>query len=465
MKVVGRLFFISLIISCQVLAAVNGRSLVDHTNKSLLVKDNVNPEKRNASPSNHSSLPDEKWDYVEVRPGAHMFWWFHGYTGKNKSRQQIPLVLWMNGGPGDSSVGRGSFYQIGPVQMNLQPRQDTWLKEVNLLFIDYPVGVGFSYVNYPSAYSTTDLQVTQDLYNVIADVFKKLSALQEVPFYIVGESYGGKIAAILGHQLIQNNLAGQIQCNFGGVILSSPFVSPIDTAESYGPFLYAMSLIDDAELNQLNQHVDKIKALIAAGNNKEATQQFYTMLYMMLELTANVNIYYVRMHFPFNIFARLVNTSNSTSSNNNNNSPSEMYRTMNGPIKQKLGIVPANVTFAESNSAVGSYLDPSFVTEVTEYVDHLLAANASVMVINGQFDGIVNILSYQKWMKKLKWSHLNQFSNMLKVSIHDSAGHMIGYTQNYKNFEYCTILDTGHCPTLRIPHTLMKPFKAAAEQS
>ncbi|EDV27464.1 uncharacterized protein TRIADDRAFT_21045 [Trichoplax adhaerens] len=451
-------FFISIIISCEILSTINGNPRINPKAKSWSETPNTSHDYQRRNHINSSSIPDEKWDYIEVRPGAHMFWWFHGYIGQSKSRQDIPLVLWMNGGPGDSSVGRGSFYQIGPVQMNLTPRQNTWLKQVNLLFIDYPVGVGFSYVSYPSAYSTTDVQVGQDLYHVIAEVLRKITALQNVPLYIIGESYGGKIGAILGHQLIQGNLAGQIQCNFRGTILSSPFISPMDTAASYGPFLYAMSLIDDTELNQLNQHVEKIKSLIATGNNKEASRQFYVMLYIMLEMTANVNIYYVRMHFPINIFARLVNTADENSSNNNNN-PSEMYKTMNGPIRKKLGIIPENITFADSNPAVGSYLDPSFVTEVTEYVDHLLAANVSVMIVNGQFDGIVNILSYQKWLKKLKWSHLNQFSNTQKLPVYDSNERIVGYKQSYKNLEYCTILDTGHSPTLRIPYKLMEPFQ------
>ena len=93
MKVVRHLFFILLIASCQIIAAVNGHLRFKPNINSLPIRDHVNPKQQNASPSNQSSIPDEKWDYIEVRPGAHMFWWFHGYTGKNKSRREIPLVL------------------------------------------------------------------------------------------------------------------------------------------------------------------------------------------------------------------------------------------------------------------------------------------------------------------------------------------------------------------------------------
>lgn len=40
-----------------------------------------------------SVIPDEDWNYVDVRPGAHMFWWLYGSTGT--ARETRPLVLWL----------------------------------------------------------------------------------------------------------------------------------------------------------------------------------------------------------------------------------------------------------------------------------------------------------------------------------------------------------------------------------
>ena len=40
------------------------------------------------------AIPDQDWGYVEVRPGAHMFWWLYGSTHKD-SRDQKPLVMWL----------------------------------------------------------------------------------------------------------------------------------------------------------------------------------------------------------------------------------------------------------------------------------------------------------------------------------------------------------------------------------
>ena len=40
-----------------------------------------------------STIPDEDWSYVEVRPGAHMFWWLYGCTAA--TRDTLPLVMWL----------------------------------------------------------------------------------------------------------------------------------------------------------------------------------------------------------------------------------------------------------------------------------------------------------------------------------------------------------------------------------
>ena len=82
-------------------------------------------------------IPDEKWGYVTVRENAHMFWWLYG--AQSKERNQLPLVLWLQGGPGGSGTGFGNFEEIGPLDRNLKPRNTSWTLKTNLLFIDNPV--------------------------------------------------------------------------------------------------------------------------------------------------------------------------------------------------------------------------------------------------------------------------------------------------------------------------------------
>lgn len=49
--------------------------------------------------------------YVPVNRGASLFYWLAEAVGDNKKK---PLVLWLNGEPGCSSIGYGAFKELGP---------------------------------------------------------------------------------------------------------------------------------------------------------------------------------------------------------------------------------------------------------------------------------------------------------------------------------------------------------------
>lgn len=66
---------------------------------------------------------------------------------------------------------------------------------VNVLFIDNPVGTGFSWVNSDNLYVTNNTEIANDLVTFSNEFFKKFRALRKTPLYIFSESYGGKMAA------------------------------------------------------------------------------------------------------------------------------------------------------------------------------------------------------------------------------------------------------------------------------
>ncbi|KAJ0479261.1 putative carboxypeptidase D [Helianthus annuus] len=89
--------------------------------------------------------------YVTVNEshGRALFYWFFEAT---KSPKKKPLLLWLNGGPGCSSIGFGGLEELGPFvvqkgKSKLVLNKNSWNKAANLLFLESPVGVGFSYTN------------------------------------------------------------------------------------------------------------------------------------------------------------------------------------------------------------------------------------------------------------------------------------------------------------------------------
>ncbi|GER57512.1 serine carboxypeptidase-like 51, partial [Striga asiatica] len=129
---------------------------------------------------------------------AHMFWWLYKspYRTQN-SRKPWPIIIWLQGGPGSSGVGIGNFIEIGPLDVCLKPRNSTWLKKADLLFVDNPVGTGYSYVEDAKFLVMNDDENAADLTTLLIEVFNSQKSLQNNPLYIVAESYGGKFAVTL----------------------------------------------------------------------------------------------------------------------------------------------------------------------------------------------------------------------------------------------------------------------------
>lgn len=78
--------------------------------------------------------------------------------------------------------------------MDLKKRNFTWVKNYNVLFVDNPVGTGFSYVE-NDAYATTNRQIAIDFVEFLKGFYKENPIFVDTPLYIFCESYGGKMTA------------------------------------------------------------------------------------------------------------------------------------------------------------------------------------------------------------------------------------------------------------------------------
>ncbi|KAJ6685273.1 SERINE PROTEASE FAMILY S10 SERINE CARBOXYPEPTIDASE [Salix purpurea] len=95
---------------------------------------------------------------VDVKNGRSLFYYF---VEADKDPDRKPLALWLNGGPGCSSIGGGAFTELGPFfpkgdGRGLRRNSMSWNRASNLLFVESPAGVGWSYSNTTSDYTTGD---------------------------------------------------------------------------------------------------------------------------------------------------------------------------------------------------------------------------------------------------------------------------------------------------------------------
>ena len=130
-----------------------------------------------------------------------MFYWFYRTTHPDGYLNR-PIRLWLQGGHDLSGTGLGNFLEIGPLDQNLEPRNTTWIQTANILFIDNSLCAGFSLSdNSSSCLPTITEEISTDLIDMLQTFINEHTYFQGNPFYIFGQSYGGKIAAALTYYL------------------------------------------------------------------------------------------------------------------------------------------------------------------------------------------------------------------------------------------------------------------------
>jgi len=173
-----------------------------------------------------------------------MFFWF--FPAQNGNKPDTPVMLWLQGGPGASSLF-ALFTEIGPIYIdaneNIQLRSVTWNTNYHLLFIDNPVGTGYSFTSNDQGYARTQDDVARDLYSALTQFFQIYTDYATSPFYVTGESYAGKYVPTIGYKIHVENQNPQvkIKINLAGLIMGNGWTDPY-RQYIYGPLLYQVLL-------------------------------------------------------------------------------------------------------------------------------------------------------------------------------------------------------------------------------
>ncbi|KAG2398052.1 hypothetical protein LR48_Vigan08g190200 [Vigna angularis] len=183
--------------------------------------------------------------YITVNEthGRALFYWFFEATHQPHKK---PVLLWLNGGPGCSSIGYGEAEELGPFfpQDSFQPKLKlnpySWNNAANLLFLESPVGVGFSYTN--NSFDLNELgdaMTAKDSHTFIVKWFRRFPQFRSHEFYIAGESYGGHYVPQLSELIFDHNSnrAKKDYIRFKGFMIGNAAID--DEADQKGLVEYA----------------------------------------------------------------------------------------------------------------------------------------------------------------------------------------------------------------------------------
>ncbi|KAF9036830.1 carboxypeptidase C [Panaeolus papilionaceus] len=132
--------------------------------------------------------------YLDIDADKHLFFWFFE---SRTAPANAPLVLWLNGGPGCSS-STGLLFELGPCNVanegkNTSHNPHSWNKNANIIFLDQPINVGYSYADNGKTVSTSPV-AGKDVYAFLELFLNRFPEYSKTPFHIAAESYGGTYA-------------------------------------------------------------------------------------------------------------------------------------------------------------------------------------------------------------------------------------------------------------------------------
>ncbi|KAL5564855.1 hypothetical protein UlMin_028019 [Ulmus minor] len=160
-----------------------------------------------------------------------------------------PLVLWLNGGPGCSSLGVGAFSENGPFRPNdegLVRNDHSWNKEANMLYLETPVGVGFSYSSDNSSYVGVDDDATaMDNLVFLKSWFNKFPHYRNRNLFLTGESYAGHYIPQLAKLMVEVNRKKKV-FNLKGIAVGNPVLEYSTDFNSRAEYLWSHGLISDS---------------------------------------------------------------------------------------------------------------------------------------------------------------------------------------------------------------------------
>ncbi|KAJ0695002.1 putative peptidase S10, serine carboxypeptidase, alpha/Beta hydrolase [Helianthus annuus] len=389
---------------------------------------------------------------------------FYYFIRSESDPDHDPLMLWITGGPGCSSI-TGLLYEIGPIQFEamhyngslptLTLTPNSWTKMASIIFLDIPVGTGFSYARTKWASRSTDTLLSERAYEFMRKWFEGHPEFVSNPFYVGGDSYSGVPVPIITHLISDGNEAANLPyINLKGYVLGNP--STFSEESNYKiRFANGMGLISDELYKSLFHtcHGEYRSQYISASNircrqNLKLYEECIDAIFAdhVLEPYCSDPMRLIKLPTQ-----KLVDEYRPLSSSDCRVyrthlvyywilEASEALHTRKGTIKEWKRCSDLNFT--------------KTVYDVRPYHQNLSKKGYRSLIYSGDHDMIIPHQSTQAWIRDLNYSVIDQWRSW-KLN-----GQIAGYTESYSNMmTYATVKGGGHTAPEYKPEECVAMFK------
>ncbi|KAK4405483.1 Serine carboxypeptidase-like 50 [Sesamum angolense] len=335
---------------------------------------------------------------VNSTTGSAIFYSF--YEAQNSTLSQTPILIWLQGGPGCSSM-LANLFEIGPwlvnQELSLEPNPSSWNKIFGLLFLDNPIGTGFSIAASPEEIPRNQYDVAKHLIIAINNTWI-LHSEEECCF-----AKGSRV-------------------NLAGVAIGNGLTDPEIQVATHAVNCYNLGLINEKQTTLLEKVQSEAIGYVRKGDWNEATNARNRVLGTMTNMTGLATLYDFRRLTPYpnRVVVKFLN---------------------DVEVKRALG-VNESMVFELCSKAVGDALHNDVMKSV-RYMVEFLVKRTKVLLYQGQCDLRDGVMSTLSWVKKMKWEGIHEFLEAER-KIWRVDGMLAGYVQKWENLSHVVVLNAGH---------------------
>jgi cathepsin A (carboxypeptidase C) len=351
-------------------------------------------------------------------------------TKLNSTDPEIPVIVWLQGGPGGSSMF-GCFNEVGALYLTGNKTKfkaaESWFSWNNLghlLCVDQPLNVGYSH----STKNVTDTMTAARHFNNFLYNLLKTRGLKGNPLYLTGESFAGHYIPAIAANMLENRSMG---FNLKGLAIGDGWVDPLRQANFYGDFMFAAGVQGYRWREESNWHETQATLNILNYNLTAAAGHINYLIAdekVMASSLNNMSIYNFRI------------TDGEDDEGIINPAWDQFFK--DNATKAALG-VPLTVPFIPDNQFMYKSFSEDLASSYAEDLAFVLNANVRVLLYNGQNDYIVNTASVLDYLDSLSWRHGGRWKNSKQTTFHE-YGEIMGWYKEYEPLTFCLVYGAGH---------------------
>jgi len=399
----------------------------------------------------HAVCPDGSVQYSGfLSAGGDVKYFFWLAEARGDVPRPVPLVIWLNGGPGCSSM-TGLLTENGPCSVaggnassgwQLQRNPWSWNSEAHVLWIDQPAGVGFSV---GSIHHADETAVAEHMLAFLRNFYAHFPKFIKMPLFVFGESYAGHyIPAIAARLVFAESELPYI--HLAGIGMGNAAVDPVRQWTSMPEMACTggeggslrPGLFSESECKSFQQAIPGCVAAMDSCKHGSKADCFGAQMACSAPFLAarklGLNTYDLRKPCPAGDLICSGPADHRT----------ELFL-KDANVQQALGVFHTqNWQMCNLEGAGFNFIaSGDYYTGSDEHVKFLLANSVPVLVYNGDCDLAVNWLGDKAWAETLDWPHQEAW---LLAPDDDFIvdGRVVGQERSSHGLTFVQVYNAGH---------------------